>query len=34
MPAFLWIVDITDEKHPVPVGSFQLEDIEGKPQPP
>ena len=33
MPAFIWMVDITDERHPVPVGSFQVEGIEGKPQP-
>ena len=25
--AFLWIVDITDEKHPAVISSFQLEDI-------
>jgi hypothetical protein len=34
MPAFIWIVDITDERRPVPVGSFQVEGIEGKPQQP
>ena len=28
-PAFMWMVDITDERHPVPVGSFQVEGIEG-----
>lgn len=33
-PAFLWTVDITDERHPVPVGSFQVEGLEDKPQPP
>ena len=30
MPAFLWMVNITDERHPVPVGSFQVEGIDGK----
>jgi hypothetical protein len=29
-PAFMWMVDITDETLPVPVGSFQVEGIEGK----
>lgn len=33
VPAFLWMVDITDEKHPMPVGSFQVEGLEGQPQP-
>jgi len=33
-PAFIWMVDITDERRPVPVGSFQVDDIEGKPQQP
>ena len=28
-PAFMWMVDITDERRPVPVGSFQVEGIEG-----
>jgi hypothetical protein len=26
----MWMVDITDETLPVPVGSFQVEGIEGK----
>jgi len=34
MPAFIWMVDITDERRPVPVGSFQVDGIEGKPQQP
>ena len=29
--AFMWMVDITDERHPVPVSSFQVEGIAGKP---
>ena len=29
VPAFMWMVDITDERRPVPVGSFQVEGIEG-----
>jgi hypothetical protein len=33
VPAFMWMVDITDERHTVPVGSFQVDGIEGKPQP-
>lgn len=32
VPAFLWMVDITDERNPMPVGSFQIEGLEG-PQP-
>ncbi len=32
-PAFIWMVDITDETHPVPVGSFQVEGVEGKKNP-
>ena len=31
--AFLWIVDITDEKHPTPISTFQLEDIPPEEQP-
>lgn len=31
--AFMWMVDVTDERHPVPVSSFQVEGIEGKPSP-
>ncbi len=34
MPAFIWMVDITDERRPVPVGSFQVDGIEGQPQQP
>ena len=30
MPAFLWMVNITDETRPVPVGSFQVEGVNGK----
>jgi hypothetical protein len=33
MPAFIWMVDITDETRPVPVGSFQVEGVEGKKNP-
>ena len=33
VPAFIWMVDITDERAPVAVGSFQVEGIEGSPQP-
>jgi hypothetical protein len=29
MCAFLWMVDITDERRPTPVGSFQVGGIEG-----
>ena len=29
VPAFLWMVDITDERRPVIVGSFQVDGIEG-----
>ncbi|HEX9190248.1 MAG TPA: hypothetical protein VGB87_24440, partial [Vicinamibacteria bacterium] len=32
-PAFLWMVDITDERRPVPFGSFQVEGLDGAPQP-
>jgi len=32
-PAFLWMVDITDERHPVPFGSFQVEAEDGSPRP-
>ena len=37
-PAFVWLVDITDEKKPVPVSSFQVEGVKaawlrGEPQP-
>jgi hypothetical protein len=30
MAAFLWMVDITDETRPTPVGSFQVEGVNGK----
>jgi hypothetical protein len=35
-PAFLWIYDITNEKTPVPISTFQVEgvDKDGAPQPP
>src|SRR5665213_412384 len=33
MSAFIWMVDITDEKHPVPVGSYQVPGVEGKRNP-
>jgi len=32
VPAFVWMIDITDEKHPVPVSSFQVEGMEDGPQ--
>jgi hypothetical protein len=31
--SFLWMVDITDEKHPFPVSTFQLEGIPPEEQP-
>ncbi len=31
--SFLWVVDITDEKHPVPISTFQLEDMPAEAQP-
>jgi hypothetical protein len=31
--SFLWMVDITDEKHPQPVSTFQIEDMPDEPQP-
>jgi hypothetical protein len=35
-PAFAWIVDVTDERHPVPVATWQVPglDPDGAPQPP
>ncbi len=30
MPAFMWMMDITDETRPTPVGSFQVEGVDGK----
>jgi hypothetical protein len=32
-PAFLWLVDITVEERPVPFASFQVEGLDGTPQP-
>ncbi len=32
-PAFLWMVDINDEKQPVPFGSFQVAGEDGSPRP-
>ena len=31
--SFLWLVDITDETRPTPFASFQVEGIDGSPQP-
>jgi len=33
VPAFIWMVDITDELAPMPVGTFQVEGIDGTVQP-
>ena len=30
---FLWIVDVTDEKHPTQFASYQIDDIPGEEQP-
>jgi hypothetical protein len=30
MPAFMWMMDITDETRPTPVGSFQVAGVNGK----
>ncbi len=32
-PSFLWLVDITDERRPVPFASFQVAGVDGSPQP-
>jgi hypothetical protein len=32
-PSFLWLVDITDERRPVPFSSFQLDTVDGSEQP-
>jgi hypothetical protein len=29
----MWLVDITDEKHPMPISTFQIEDMPDTPQP-
>jgi len=31
--SFMWLVDITDEKHPMPISTFQVESIPDTPQP-
>jgi hypothetical protein len=33
MSAFIWMVDITDETHPTPIGTFQVAGVEGKRNP-
>lgn len=33
-PAFVWLVDVTDETRPVPISTFQLESLDGTTQPP
>ncbi len=33
-PSFLWLVDITDEARPMPFASFQVDGVDGSPQPP
>jgi hypothetical protein len=30
MPAFMWMMDVTDETRPTPVGSFQVDGVDGK----
>ena len=30
-PSFMWLVDITDERHPVPISTFQVAGIDGEP---
>ena len=32
-PSFLWLVDVTDERRPVPFASFQVAGVDGSPQP-
>jgi hypothetical protein len=32
-PAFLWMVDIEDEAHPAPFGSYQVDGEDGSPRP-
>lgn len=32
-PSFLWVVDINDEKHPIPFSSFQVEGENGEERP-
>ncbi|MFH0980187.1 MAG: hypothetical protein V2A79_01440 [Planctomycetota bacterium] len=32
-PSFLWVYDITDEKHPTPFASYQVDGIDGTLQP-
>ena len=29
-PAFMWLVDITDEKQPVPISTYQIEGLENR----
>lgn len=31
MAAFMWMVDITEPEYPMPVGSFQIDGLNGKP---
>ena len=32
-PSFLWLVEISDETNPIPFASFQVEGVDGSPQP-
>ena len=32
-PSFLWVVDITDEAHPMPFSSYQMAGLDGAPTP-
>lgn len=32
-PSFLWVYDITDEKHPTAFASYQVDGVDGTPQP-
>ena len=32
-PSFLWVVDVTDEAHPMPFSSYQIAGLDGAPMP-
>src|SRR5262249_14105617 len=33
-PSFMWIFEVSDEKQPMPFATFQIDEVDGSPQPP
>jgi hypothetical protein len=33
-PSFMWIFEVSDERRPMPFATFQVDEVDGSPQPP